>query len=213
VIPQPHFGSSTSTSDVREFRPRLAYSGRGQSNVANRRALQKRDHIVDLRSVLDDVHIRVESDADTSSSLGVTVPPFSRVVDVNEALDPAALLRTVSESIREEAELAANGCARTLLLAIYGADKTQFDDFLRSTGSVFAPSASAGYHLADVNDHAGILVVPAFDGRCKVAERVVVVTDTTPNGETRYLVKGYGGRIVQFREFQDIVAKLCSLLP
>ena len=101
----------------------------------------------------------------------------------------------------------------------YGATRQQLQDFEKTFGAHFIPSASAGKQLASTNDHVGILKIPAYDGpldapgpRPVVAEQFAVVKaqvpsqdPTQPAGE-RYFVKGYGDRLIDFSELEKAMA-------
>ncbi len=101
----------------------------------------------------------------------------------------------------------------------HGATSQQLADFETKFGAHFIPSASAGKQLASLNDHAGILKIPAYDGppdrlgrRSVVAEQLTVIKATVPHrdpaqaGSERYFVKGYGDRLVDFRELATAMA-------
>jgi hypothetical protein len=72
-------------------------------------------------------------------------------------------------------------------------------------GAFYAPSASAGLALNGLNDHDGVLIVPANDGDSVVAERFAVVKQNV-GGEDRYFVKGHGDFAVPFEAFEKALA-------
>ena len=119
----------------------------------------------------------------------------------------------------------------------YGATKEKFEEFQARFGARFAPSASAGLDLSSLNDHVGVLIVPARDGgKLVIAERLTVVCDKVrapKNGEAggtgkgktaapgapqasaseteiqiRYFVKGDADRIIPFSALERLVSEL-----
>lgn len=74
-------------------------------------------------------------------------------------------------------------------------------------GAFYAPSASAGLSLNGLNDHDGVLIVPARDGRSTVAERFAVVKQRV-DGTDRYFIKGHGDFAVPFDDFKRVLAEV-----
>ena len=74
-------------------------------------------------------------------------------------------------------------------------------------GAFYAPSASAGLALNGLNDHDGVLIVPAKDGQSTVAERFAVVKQNV-GGEDRYFIKGHGDFAVPFEDFKRVLAEV-----
>jgi hypothetical protein len=167
-----------------------------------------------------------------------TPPP----VDAAKApiTDPSSSLRheiTVSETdpssgLEQAAKVTAQNLAKALgaddrplrerhidTLQQYGATRDALTAFESSFGAHFIPSASAGNKLASLNDHVGILKIPAYDGppdaqgvRTTVAEQFAVIKAEVPSknpqepaGE-RYFVKGYGDRFIDFNELAKAMA-------
>lgn len=139
---------------------------------------------------------------------------------------------TPPPGLQKAAQVAAQGLAAALgaddrppldryvgTLQQYGATREQLQDFEKTFGAHFIPSASAGRQLASMNDHVGILKIPAYDGaadaqgrRAVVAEQFAVVKaqvpaldPSQPAGE-RYFVKGYGDRLIDFSELEKAMA-------
>jgi len=137
-----------------------------------------------------------------------------------------------SSGLQQAAKVAAQGVAAALgadnkpplenyvdTLQKYGATREQLTAFESSFGAHFIPSASAGKQLASLNDHVGILKIPAYDGppdaqgqRTVMAEQFAVIKAEVPGkgpqdpaGE-RYFVKGYGDRLIDFSELAKATA-------
>ena len=132
------------------------------------------------------------------------------------------------ESLRKAAEVAAQGVAAALgadskpalekyvgTMQQYGATREQLQNFETTFGAHFIASASAGKQLASMNDHVGILKIPAYDGlpdtqgqRSVVAEQFAVIKAQVPGKDPgqpaseRYFVKGYGDRLIDFSELE-----------
>ena len=101
----------------------------------------------------------------------------------------------------------------------YGASEQQLKAFEAAFGAHFIPSASAGKRLASMNDHAGILKIPAYDGppdasgrQSVVAEQFAVIKAEVPSRDPaqpageRYFVKGYGDRLIDFNQLEAAMA-------
>lgn len=101
----------------------------------------------------------------------------------------------------------------------YGATREQLKTFEDRFGAHFIPSASAGKRLVSLNDHVGILKIPAYDGppdasgrRSVVAEQFAVIQAAIPGpgpeqpASERYFVKGYGDRLIDFSALERAMA-------
>jgi hypothetical protein len=154
----------------------------------------------------------------TSSAPG-SLPPRSPAFASVE-LTPVS----TAETLHKAAQVAAQGVAAAFgadtrpplekyvdTLQQYGATREQLQGFETNFGAHFVPSASAGKRLASMNDHAGILKIPAYDGppdtpggRTVVAEQFAVIKAQVPSQDPaqpageRYFVKGYGDRLIDF---------------
>lgn len=159
-------------------------------------AVDSADEVVDLRALFD--HISLEAVTSPKTTQGVV-----------DAVNEAKQLRATAATMGKLVDITTERIGRQLLVQEYSYGQKMFDRFVEDTGSIFSPSASAGHQLADVNDHAGILIVPTTSGGFGIAERVAVVKDKSgPDAEDRYLVKGYGDRIVPFHAFEQMVTEL-----
>ncbi|MEO6921893.1 MAG: hypothetical protein ABI171_23145 [Collimonas sp.] len=94
----------------------------------------------------------------------------------------------------------------------HGVTQARFDQFMSKHQAVFSPSASAGRDLRSLNDTAGVLLIPARDGRFTVMERLKVVADTVHVGNTgteqRLFVVGYGGRPIKLDELDHALEEI-----
>ncbi|SDX06433.1 hypothetical protein SAMN04515617_10138 [Collimonas sp. OK242] len=94
--------------------------------------------------------------------------------------------------------------------------QARFGQFMSKHQAVFSPSASAGRDLRGLNDAAGVLMIPARDGRFSVMERLKVVADTVRVSNTateqRLFVVGYGGRPVKLDEL-DLALEEINAAP
>lgn len=91
----------------------------------------------------------------------------------------------------------------------YGTTQQDMDRFLGHFEAQLLPSASAGAHLQDLNDHTHVLKLVGHGPHgMTVAERLPVISQTLPGeGQPRYFVKGYGDRLIKLSELE---AKLAS---
>lgn len=161
--------------------------------------------------------------ARTSSAPGSLPPRGSAIASTSarQAIELADVSPPVA--LQKAAQVAAQGVADAFgadhrpplqkyvaTLQQYGATREQLQAFEASFGAHFIPSASAGKQLASMNDHVGLLKIPAYDGppdtpggRTIVAEQFAVIkaqvpsVDAQPGGE-RFFVKGYGDRLIDF---------------
>lgn len=157
--------------------------------------------------------------ATTSSATGPSTS-HQHEITIEETAPP--------EGLRQAARVAAQGVAAALgadnkpplekyvgTLQQYGATREQLQDFEKNFGAHFIPSASAGKQLASLNDHAGILKIPAYDGppdaqglRSVMTEQFAVIKAQVPDKDPaqpaseRYFVKGYGDRLIDFSELE-----------
>lgn len=92
----------------------------------------------------------------------------------------------------------------------FGVSPEHFENFVADHGAVYAKSASADHRLNSLNDHDGVLVLPARSGGAMVAERFAVVKDQV-DGQDRMFVKGYGDRVLEFAAFENALARINNL--
>jgi hypothetical protein len=92
----------------------------------------------------------------------------------------------------------------------YGATEEDFRAFQKQFHVHFAPSASSGANLSDLNDHHGVIkVVGRGANGMHFVERLPVlkvdVPSKEPGGapEARYFVKGYGNRLIKFSDLRN----------
>lgn len=141
---------------------------------------------------------------------GMETPDVGQAIGEIEAVANTVADQVANDFVVQMVDAQAATLNRTK--ATYGATGQDFDQFCKDIGAVFAPSASAGRVLASLNDHAGILIVPALNNGAVVAERLTVLTDTVKAREgaeePRYFVKGYGDRVVEFEKFKELAVAL-----
>lgn len=89
---------------------------------------------------------------------------------------------------------------------------TTLDRIEALPGAFYAPSASADLALNGLNDHDGVLVVPARDGVSAVAERFAVVKENI-DGTDCYFIKGQGDRAVPFEAFEQVLQQVNARTP
>lgn len=166
----------------------------------------------------------LERSASAPAMLGTAPSPARHEITVEDTSLPQQLQR-VAKQAAEGIAAAFGADARpprevyVEALERYGATHTQLKAFETAFGAQFIPSASAGKQLASMNDHVGILKVPAHDDpagvqgqRPVVSEQFAVVRAQLPGGDpadaagARYFVKGYGDRLLDFNEFAKAVA-------
>lgn len=112
-------------------------------------------------------------------------------------------------------ETAATGIAQQVSKRVaqdamnFSLTEVEFKAFQAIFSARWAPSASAGETLNSRNDYAGILVIPARDPAVGVvSERLAVVkvdvsTESGQPNDVRYLVVGYGNRVVNMHELAE----------
>lgn len=166
--------------------------------------------------------VSVLSTTETAKT-AATNPSSSHEITIDEAA-PSTRLEQAGKIAAEgiAASLGAHTDPRQAHLALcdqYGATPERLKAFEETFGAQFIPSASAGKNLASLNDHAGILKIPAYDGlpdakgpRSVVAEQFAVIKASVPNldptvpASERYFVKGYGDRLIDFNELAQAMA-------
>jgi hypothetical protein len=170
--------------------------------------------------------------ARTSSAPGSLPPRGSAIASTSARQEIELADVSPPVALQKAAEVAAQGVAAALVadnrpplqkyvdtLQQYGATREQLQAFEASFGAHFIPSASAGKQLASMNDHVGLLKIPAYDGppgtpggRTIVAEQFAVIKAQVPSaGEgqpagERFFVKGYGDRLIDFSALEKAMA-------
>lgn len=127
-----------------------------------------------------------------------TIYPQAPSIEVSSE-EAAAMQGSLAAPQKELAQVVSQVPVAALAMT-YGATEDEFAAFLREHKAVFAPSASAGRVLKSINDHDGVLIVPALHRKMRVAERFKVV-----EMHGRYFVVGYANRVVNFADFKALV--------
>ncbi len=88
----------------------------------------------------------------------------------------------------------------------YGATREDMARFTARFEAALVPSASAGAHLEDLNDHSHVLKLTGHGPHgMTVAERLPVISQTLPGeAEPRLFVKGYGDRLIKLADLEAL---------